>query len=446
MIHHEHLCSAALVLLLACGVKIPCAEAEDWPGWMGPRRDNVLQGFDDLTDFHSPRPEVVWRTEVAGGYAGVAVADGRLYLVDYVPPPASASTKHPSASDSGIERIQCRHSETGTLIWQHEYPVKYTVDYPAGPRCTPTVDGDRLYTLGTEGDLHCLETTTGTIVWSRQLPGDYGTKTATWGYASHPLIDGEMIICVVGGLGSHTVAFDKSTGQERWRHGTAPEQGYVPPTIIDAGGTRQLVIGRPDALLAVNPETGAEYWRFDYEASFGSIIMSPALIRTADATLLYFGGFNNKNLLLKLADDHPTAQWLWQDEHRKGISPVNVQPAVVDDVMYGFDQGGELMAVQFPSGDRLWTTSKPISERPQKSATGFLVRLGDSQRFLMFAETGELMILTLQRTGVEVKDRIALIDPTGTAYGRKVVWSPPAYAGDSVYLRNDRELIRVRLK
>jgi outer membrane protein assembly factor BamB len=150
--------------------------------------------------------------------------------------------------------------------------------------------------------------------------------------------------------------------------------------------------------------------------------------------------------LLKLDADRPAAEWLWQDERGKGISPVNVQPAVVDDVMYGFDQGGELMAVQIPSGDRLWATSQPLSERPQNSSTGFLVRLGTSNRFLMLAETGELMLVQMDRQGMQVRDRVKLIEPTGTAYGRKVVWSPPAYAGDSIYLRNDREIIRVKLR
>jgi outer membrane protein assembly factor BamB len=434
-----------LLISITCATPI-ASSAEDWPGWMGPRRDNVLRDFDGLKDFQSPSPITVWRTPIAGGYAGPAVADGRVWVMDYVKSEEAGSSQSTPGQSTGVERVQCLDASNGQLIWKHDYPVRYTVDYPAGPRCTPGVDGDRVYTLGTEGDLKCFEAATGEVVWSRNLPEEFATKTATWGYASHPLIDGDKLICVVGGSGSHTVAFNKHTGQEIWRSGTAREQGYVPPTLIQAGGTRQLISARADAVVSLDPETGVEHWRFDYDASYGSIIMSPSLIRSGDSSYLLVGGFNNKNLLLKLDADRPTAEWLWQDERGKGISPVNVQPAVVDDVLYGFDQGGELMAVQIPSGDRLWVTSQPLSDRAQNSATGFLVRLGTSNRFLMMAETGELMIVQLDRQGMQVLDRVKLIEPTGTANGRKIVWSPPAYAGDSIYLRNDREIIRVKLR
>lgn len=431
---------------LVGGIGERATRAEDWPGWMGPRRDNVLVGFDSLSDFQSPAPEVLWRAEIAGGYAGPAVAAGRLFVLDYVKSDQDPSQGSTAKAYTGIERVLCLDAESGKRLWQHEYPVKYTVDYPAGPRCTPAVDGDRLYTLGTEGDLKCFEASNGDVLWSRNLPTEFGTKTATWGYASHPLIDGDKLICVVGGPGSHTVAFNKLTGEEIWRSGTASEQGYVPPTIVQTEGTRQLISARPDAVVSLDPQSGKELWRFPYEASYGSIIMSPALIKAAGSTYLFIGGFNRKNLLLELDPQSAEAKWMWQDEPRRGISAVNVQPAVIDDVMYGFDQDGELMAVQIPSGERLWTTAQPLSERPQKSATGFLVRLGESRRFLMFAETGELMLIQLDSAGMQVLDRVKLIEPTGSAYGRKIVWSPPAYAGDSIYLRNDKEVLRVKLR
>ena len=176
---------------------------------------------------------------------------------------------------TGTERVLCLDETTGKEKWQHEYPVKYTISYPAGPRCTPIVDGDKVYTLGAEGNLICFKADSGEIVWQKNLPKEYNTKTAMWGYASHPLIDGNKLICLAGGDGTHAVALDKNTGHEIWRSSTSPEQGYSPPTIIEVGGKRQLLLARPNALSAVDPETGSEYWSVPYEATSGSIIMSP---------------------------------------------------------------------------------------------------------------------------------------------------------------------------
>ena len=149
---------------------------------------------------------------------------------------------------TGTERVLCLDEATGKEIWKHEYPVTYGISYPAGPRCTPTVDGDLVYTLGAEGKLICLSVENGDVVWEVDLVKQYNTKAALWGYAGHPLIDGDNLITLAGGDGSHVVAFDKKTGEEKWKSQTAPEQGYCPPTIIEAGGVRQLILPQPDAV------------------------------------------------------------------------------------------------------------------------------------------------------------------------------------------------------
>ncbi len=111
----------------------------------------------------------------------------------------------------------CLDEATGNVLWKHEYPVTYSISYPAGPRCTPVVNNGKVYALGAEGNLTCLEAASGDVVWSKDFHKDYNAKTAVWGYASHPLVDGENLICVVGGEGSHAVAFNKNTGEEVWR-------------------------------------------------------------------------------------------------------------------------------------------------------------------------------------------------------------------------------------
>ncbi len=217
---------------------------------------------------------------------------------------------------AGQERVLCLDAKTGKEIWKHEYPVTYAISYPAGPRCTPIVDAGRLYTLGAEGKLICFDPNSGKVQWERDLPKDYATKSALWGYAAHPLIDGQKLICVVGGEGSHTVAFDKTTGKEIWKFGTAPEQGYSPPTIIKAAGVRQLILANPSAINAVDPETGKQLWTVPYAATSGSIIMSPIVV----GEYLFIGGYSNHNLLLKLNQDKPGVTEVARDKTKRFVS------------------------------------------------------------------------------------------------------------------------------
>jgi outer membrane protein assembly factor BamB len=116
----------------------------------------------------------------------------------------------------GAERILCLEEDTGRILWSQEYdcPYRSVAIYAIGPRTTPTVDGNHVYTLGAEGDLFCLETETGQVVWHRNVRDDYRVETPEWGFAAHPLIDGDRIICMVGGKGTTVVAFNKLTSKE----------------------------------------------------------------------------------------------------------------------------------------------------------------------------------------------------------------------------------------
>ena len=124
----------------------------------------------------------------------------------------------------GTERVLCFSVADGRQLWKHEYPCRYEISYPAGPRVTPTVDDTRVYALGAEGNLFCLSVEDGSVIWSKDFKKDFGAKTAFWGYSGHPLVDGDKLICVVGGEGSIAVAFNKHSGKELWRALTAKER------------------------------------------------------------------------------------------------------------------------------------------------------------------------------------------------------------------------------
>lgn len=420
------------------GMIVGSAAADDWPQWMGPERDNVWRESGVLREFPEGGPAVVWRAPVGIGFAGPAVSGGRVFLSDFVTQENVKVANFSRSEFTGIERILCFDEATGGELWRHEYPLTYTVSYPSGPRCTPCVDQDRVYTLGAEGSLFCFDVETGAVRWSRDLTSDYSAESPLWGYAAHPLIDGDKLLTLAGGEGSHIVALNKLTGEEIWRSVTASSQGYSPPTIVRAGGVRQLVLLTPSSVTSVDPETGSPYWSVPYEATSGSIIMSPVM----SGNYLYAAGYKNKNLLLELARDRPAAEVVWRDLPRL-ISPVNVQPFVEGDVLYGFDQRGVLRAVRLPEGELLWQANDVVTERAAGNGTAFLVRNED--RHFLFTELGELVIAKLEAEGFEELDRARVIRPSNVSSGRDIVWSMPAFANRRAYIRNDNELICIDL-
>ncbi|MCH1439520.1 MAG: PQQ-like beta-propeller repeat protein [Rubripirellula sp.] len=414
------------------------AMAEDWPQWMGRQRDNIWRETKIIESFSEDGAKVLWRHPIGGGYSGPAVAKGRVYLTDFRPELQSGEAADQRRHSRGIERIVCLDEADGNLLWEHSYPVTYSISYPAGPRCTPNVDDSRVYTLGAQGDLKCLDANTGEPRWACNLPREYSTKPAIWGYAGHPLVVGDNLICIAGGTGSLVVAFDKYTGKENWRALSSSGQGYSPPLLLNSAGTDQLIIFHPDGVSSLAPSNGKEYWTVKYQATNGSVIMSPI----KSGNMLYAAGYTKKNLMVKLSEDKPEATVVWQDIPNAAISPVNVQPIAHDGMLYGFHQDGTLLGVDFKTGARLWSSLEPLqSERPLRTGTAFIVRQED--RYWLFTEHGDLVIAKMNRRGYEELDRTHVLAPTDVAFGRKVVWAAPAFANRKIFLRNGNECICV---
>jgi outer membrane protein assembly factor BamB len=428
---------AALILSLNLA---SIAAADDWPQWMGPKRDNVWRETGIIKELPSSGPKVVWRVPVAGGYAGAAIAHGKVYVTDFDTSDNIKVDNFKRSELTGKERVLCLDEATGEQKWKYEYPVTYTISYPAGPRCTPNIVDGKVYTLGAEGELACLDAETGKPVWSKNLPQEYNTKTALWGYAGHPLIDGKKLIAIAGGEGSYVVAFDKNTGAELWRGLTSPEQGYAPPEIIEQGGKRQLVLLRPDAVTSLDPETGHEYWSAPYSSDANLVAMSPVLWHD----YLFVGGYQSKSMLLKLAADGSSAEVVWTGDTQRGISPIIVQPMDEGNILYGFDHNGRLYAMNIESGERLWNTTEPVGKRPVNSGTAFLIRQAD--RYWLFSENGDLILARLTPEKYEELGRAHILEPTNDAFGRPVVWCPPAFADGKMFVRNDKECVCVSLK
>jgi outer membrane protein assembly factor BamB len=409
--------------------------ADDWNQWQGANRDGTWKESGIITSIPKEGLKELWRTPIAGGFAGPAVSGDRVFVTDYVV--ESGDQKfHPNKRNElqGVERVHCLDRKTGKPIWQKSYPCPYSISYGLGPRATPTVDGDRVYTLGAEGNLYCFNVKDGEIIWSKDLKQEYNIKESPiWGYAAHPLVSGDSLFCLVGGEGSVAVAFDKKTGKEIWKALSSKEIGYCPPTMINAGGTDQLLIWHAEALNSLNPKTGEKYWSVKIAPAYGMSIVAP--IKHGDYLLIT--ALQGATALLKLDQDKPAVTEIWRG---KGPQPDHNPPLVFEDHIYGVDVKGQLRCIELVSGKRVWEDLATAPDgRPASSTTGFLVRNGN--HWYITTEQGELIIAKLSPDGYQELGRAKMVEPTSETRGRKIVWSHPAFSHKCVFARNDKEIV-----
>jgi outer membrane protein assembly factor BamB len=421
--------------------------ADDWPQWLGPQRDAVWRESGIIEKFPTNGPPVRWRASIAGGYAGPVVANGRVYVADRRLAQGTSNPADPF--DRGVirggERVLCLSEADGQVLWKYEYECPYTISYPAGPRVAPLVSQGKVYTLGAEGNLFCLDATDGKVLWSHEFKKDYGIKAPMWGFAGHPLLDGNRLICLVGGAGSTAVAFDKDTGKELWRALSAEEPGYSSPVIYEAGGTRQLILWHPEAANALDPETGAVYWSVPFKSRAGMTLATPRKL----GDQLFFTAFYSGSLMLRLDSAKPAAAVAWRtlkvnEKDTTHLNAVMCTPFLEDGYIYGVCSYGQLRCLKMETGERVWETFQATtSGEAVRWANAFIVKNGD--RFFLFNEKGDLIIAKLSPRGYEEISRAHLLEPTNKDCGRPVVWSHPAFANRHVYARNDKEIICVDL-
>jgi outer membrane protein assembly factor BamB len=335
----------------------------------------------------------------------------------------------------------CFDAETGKELWKHQYFTRYTVSYPAGPRATPVIDEDRVYFIGTQGDMFCMNVTDGKILWQKNFPKDFGTELPIWGMASSPLVDGNKLITLVGGVKDGLViCFDKVTGEEIWRSLNDPGTGYCPPVIYEFGGRRQLIIWHPSAVSSLDPESGKVLWEMPWDIKAGLSIPMP---RKLDDRLFLTSFYEGPRMLKVSADK---AELLWKgngvnEQQTDKLHSIMPTPVVNDRNIFGVCSYGQLRCLNTEDGSRVWESLEATGSGRWWNA--FIVPNGD--RYFLHNEQGDLIIANLSDTGYKEISRAKLVEPTRPVQRRMTIWSHPAFAMKSVFARNDKELVRVNL-
>ena len=257
----------ALTLIVAAAISVAAA---DWPQWRGPNRDGISQEKDLLQRWPQEGPKLVWKaTDIGSGYSTPSVVGDRLYLL----------------ANEGLENefVAAVSARDGKRIWSTRVGnVGQPNQMPRFPaaRSTPTVEGDVLYALGSDGDLACLDTDSGKIRWRKHLRSDFGGKPGTWAYAESPLIDGDTLVATPGGSEATLVALNKKTGEVIWKCPVpgGDEAAYASALAVEVGGIRQYVQLLQKGLVGVEAKTGKFLWRFDKPVSrFNANIPTPVV-------------------------------------------------------------------------------------------------------------------------------------------------------------------------
>jgi outer membrane protein assembly factor BamB len=428
-----------LNLLIAAVSLIFPAGAEDWPEWRGKGRLGVWTETGIVDQFPSAGLTVMWRTPIRAGFAGPAVAAGRVFITDF----------HATAGSRGTERALALDEKSGKILWIKEWPADYKgIGYGTGPRATPTVDNERVYIVGGTGALLCLNSSTGETIWQKDYAKDYGMQMPGWGITSSVLIDGNRAIAIVGGQpDAKVVAFDKMTGKELWRSlPSDSEQGYAQPVIVEAAGRRQLIIWHPTAVASLDPATGKLYWEQPFKINMGMTLATPVL----SGPRLLVSSFYNGSMLLDVSN--PTASRVWKGSsdseiNTDGLHAVVNTPVIDGDYIYGICSYGQFRCLSLRTGERIWDTLDVTREKA-RWASGFIVRHGG--RYFINNDRGELIIAELSPKGYREVSRASLIKPTSNSGNRRelgaVNWTHPAYANRRIVTRNDEEIISISLE
>ena len=435
-------------LVLACVgfivSQLSTTSADDWPEFRGKGRLGVWNETGLLETFPSTGLKIRWRTPVKAGYAGPAIANGRVFVTDW----------EPTQGMRGIERAMALDEKTGRILWVQQWEANYAgIQWEVGPGATPTVDGDRVYVLGRTGVLSALRVDSGEILWRKNYSDDYGVDRMKWGFdwgfASAPLVDEERLISLVGGSpNARVVAFNKMTGEEIWRALTSDEDlGVAQPIIIEAGGARQLIIWNPEEIAALDPTTGNLFWRQPYAVGGAMTVAVPVQI----GSQLFFSTFYDGPMMLTLNQDRPGASVAWKGTSNSeiqtdGLHAVLATPIVDGGYIYGICSYGQLRCLNANTGERIWETQDATIER-RRWVSGFMVRNGN--RVLISNDRGELIISKLSPSGYDEISRTQLIMPTSPPGNRRelrnVSWVHPGYANKHVYTRNDKEIIALSM-
>lgn len=370
------------------------AAASDWPNYRGPDYNGFTKETDWKSNWGDTGPKVLWKKSLGMGFSSMVVVDGRVYAM--------------GNRNKDEDVVYCLDAATGNEIWTHSYPCplepKY---YEGGTLSTPTVDGDRVYTLSKMGSLFCLNTANGKVIWHKELNKDMGYELPMWHFSSSALVVGDMIVLNIGDAG---LALNKHTGSVVWSNGKE-KCGYATPVPFEINGQRGLAIFGKNSIIAVSPKDGKKLWEYPWVTKHDVNAADPIIFGNY---VFITSGYNRGCTLLEIDDGKATKVW----ESRVMRTQINCCVRY-GGFLYGFDES-TFKCINLMDGTEKWTE--------RSLGKGSLMMSADG-RMIIMSDKGELVIARANPQQFKPLARAQVLP-------KKKSWTTPVLANGKIYARN----------
>lgn len=366
----------------------PDAITEDWPRFLGPRHNLHSQETHLLKTWPESGPKKVWEVKKGSGHAPIAVAGNYLVMIH---------------AKDGMETIECLQPETGKRYWKYEYSVQLSSNYGIkdAPRAGPVIDGNRVYTVGVRGDLHCFELSSGKVIWKQNLDQEYGPAPLFFGRGSCPLVIEDQLILNVGGNYS-VISLDKNTGNLNWGTTHDWHASYASPIPATIHGKNQILVFaggmvRPPTggLLSIDPNEGKIVSSFPWRARmFASVnAASPVVV---DNSVFLSESYTEGGVLIDLnVDGSASPRWKAPRFGSQFTTPI-----AHEGYLYGISgtAGTEMVCYEISSGRELWRDG--ITLKDARLGRGSILHVDGA--FLCIGAQGTLLWLDLSPSGAKI--------------------------------------------
>jgi len=388
----------------------PNPNRHDWPQWRGPNRDGVSKETDLLKTWPAAGPRVVWRVQLGEGFSSIALARGYAYTM---------------FSKGNDEHLVCFDANSGAEKWRFRTDDKYRNSWGNGPRVTPAVVGDHVYTVSANARLYALDAKTGARLWQHNLPGEFGGYIPELGYSNSPLIAGDLLLVAgCGGQDQSILGFNRKDGRLVWAS-CNDHPGYSSPIMISVQSISQAVFFMGSSIVSVSPSDGKILWNYSWRSSDYENTATPLFIPNDK---LFFSSPHPRAegtvvLQVMASGGRVNAAPIWKNN----VMQLHFASAVLhENFLYGTDRY-ILKCIDARTGEQKWQ-QRGFGEGALILVDGHLLVLGTSGNLALVEATPETY---KEKTSAQILK------------GR--CFTPPAFADGKLYLRNETEIVCLNL-
>ncbi|MFO1499571.1 MAG: PQQ-binding-like beta-propeller repeat protein [Verrucomicrobiota bacterium] len=403
-----------LVALGVSGLSKPLG-GEDWPQWRGAERTGHVTPGARTPAVLPTEPRLVWRLRTGEGLASPVVADGRVFYFD---------------NQAGRETLHAIDAQDSRQLWSAPIDAVFKDEQgPPGPRCTPIVDGDRIYAQSGLGELQCLSVASGRRHWRVNYRNDFGAAflgedskipgAAEHGYTASPLIAGTRLVACVGGTnGAGVVCFDKITGQVLWKSQN-DLAAYAAPIRATLGGIEQAVCFTVEGLIGLGLDDGKLLWRVPFKTSYGRHCATPVAVNDWILAGSYRAGLIG--VKVSSTGEGLKADWVWTN---KALAMNFSSPVAVGRHLYGLGPTKNLFCAEVETGKLAWSKEGYFTTSADVAHASFIAM---GEKILVATDGGELVQFGADPSGFRELGRVQVCG---------LNWCNPAYAGGRLYIRD----------